>query len=139
MPLNLSDLSELLQYLSADCDRDTWVAVAMGVKAEFGEAGFDAWDAWSQQGKDYKAADARSVWKSCRKRGTGMGTVIKLAKDGGWRPHREPITAEEKRRLAVEAEQRRAARQAEIEADEARLAVMREAVAEACGQIWAKH
>lgn len=139
IPLTLSDLSELLQYLSADCDRDTWVAVAMGVKAEFGEAGFDAWDAWSQQGKEYKAADARSVWKSCRKRGTGMGTVIKLAKDAGWKPHREPMTAEEKRRLAAEAEQRRAARQAEIEADEARLAVMREAVAAACQVIWEKH
>lgn len=139
IPLTLSDLAELLQYISPDCDRDTWVAVAMGVKAEFGEAGFDAWDSWSQGGATYKASDARSVWRSCRKAGTGMGTVIKLAREGGWHPRREPMTAEEKRRLAAEAEQRRAARQAEIEADEARLAVMREAVAEACQQIWDKH
>ncbi|WP_217476598.1 PriCT-2 domain-containing protein [Stutzerimonas stutzeri] len=138
VPLTLADLGELLQYIGAD-DRDTWLAVAMGVKAEFGEAGFDAWNAWSQTGEGYSAADAKSVWKSCRKRGTGMGTVIKLAKDKGWAPRREPMTAEEKRQLNAEAEARRAARQAEVEVDEARLAVMREAVAQACELILTKH
>lgn len=138
VPLALTDLAELLTFIHAD-DRDTWLAVAMGVKAEFGEAGFDTWNAWSQTGEGYNSADAKSVWKSCRKRGTGMGTVIKLAKDEGWSPRREPMTAEEKRRLNAEAEERRAARQAEIEADEARLAVMREAVAQACETIWTKH
>ena len=139
VPLSLSDLAELLQYISPDCDRDTWVAVAMGVMAEFGEAAFAEWDNWSQGGSNYKAVDAKSVWKSCRKSGTGMGTVVKLAKDNGWTPRREPMTAEDKRRLAAESEARRVARQAEVEADEARLAVMREAVAAACQTIWDKH
>ncbi len=138
VPLTVADLQELLSYIPAD-DRDTWVAVAMGVKAEFGEAAFDAWDAWSQGEKSYNAKAARDVWKSCRKGGTGMGTVIKLAKDNGWAPRREPMTAEEKRRLNAEAEARRVARQAEVEADEAKLAIMREAVASACEVIWAKH
>lgn len=137
-PLNVSDLPELLSYIPAD-DRDTWVAIAMGVKAEFGEAGFDAWDAWSQTAAAYKPRDAKDVWKSCRRGGTGMGTVIKLAKDNGWAARREPMTAEEKRRLNAEAEARRAARQLEVEADEAQLAVMREAVAGACQLIWDKH
>ena len=138
VPLTVADLQELLSYIPAD-DRDTWVAVAMGVKSEFGEAAFDAWDAWSQGEKSYNAKAARDVWKSCRKGGTGMGTVIKLAKDNGWAPRREPMTAEEKRRLNAEAEARRVARQAEVEADEAKLAIMREAVASACQLIWAKH
>lgn len=138
VPLTVADLPELLSYIPAD-DRDTWVAVAMGVKSEFGEAAFDAWDAWSQPDKDYNAADARSVWKSCRKGGKGIGTVINLAKAGGWSPRREPMTAEDKRRLNAEAEARRVARQAEVEADEAKLAIMREAVAAACLLIWNKH
>lgn len=137
-PLTVADLQELLSYIPAH-DRDTWVAVAMGVKAEFGEAGFDAWDTWSQTAGAYKARDAKDVWKSCRRGGTGMGTVIKLAKDNGWAPRREPMTGEEKRRLSAEAEARRAARQLEVEADEAQLAVMREAVANACQMIWDKH
>jgi putative DNA primase/helicase len=138
VPLTVADLQELLSYIPA-IDRDTWLGVAMGVKAEFGEAAFDAWDAWSQGEKSYSTKDARAVWKSCRKAGTGMGTVIKLAKDNGWAPRREPMTAEEKRRLNAEAEARRLARQAEVEADEAQLAVMREAVACACQLIWLKH
>jgi putative DNA primase/helicase len=138
VPLTVADLQELLSYIPA-IDRDTWLGVAMGVKAEFGEAAFDAWDAWSQGEKSYSTKDARAVWKSCRKGGTGMGTVIKLAKDNGWAPRREPMTAEEKRRLNAEAEARRVARQAEVEADEAKLAVMREAVAAGCELIWLKH
>ncbi|MBK3748718.1 PriCT-2 domain-containing protein [Stutzerimonas balearica] len=138
VPLTLADLPELLQYIPAD-DRETWLQVGMGIKAEFGGAGFDAWDTWSATGEGYKAADAQAVWRSFRKAGTGMGTVIKLARDKGWSPRREPMTAEEKRQLNAEAEKRRAARQAEIEADEARLAVMREAVAKACELIWTKH
>lgn len=138
IPLTVADLHELLSYIPAD-DRETWLQVGMGVKAEFGTNGFDAWDTWSSSAASYSTADAKTVWRSFRKAGTGMGTVIKLAKDGGWRPRREPMTAEEKRRLTAEAEARRAVRQAEIEADEARLLVMREAVAEACALIWAKH
>ncbi|MHA6639948.1 PriCT-2 domain-containing protein [Stutzerimonas frequens] len=138
VPLTLADLPELLQYIPAD-DRDTWLLVGMGIKAEFGSNGFDAWDTWSAGADSYSTADAKTVWRSFRKAGTGMGTVIKLAKDKGWRPRREPITAEEKRRLNAEAEARRAMRQAEIEADEARAQVMREAVAAACELIWTKH
>ncbi|QGW22894.1 hypothetical protein GOM96_18460 [Stutzerimonas degradans] len=138
VPLTLADLAELLQFIRAD-DRDTWLQVGMGIKAEFASAGFDAWDTWSATGDGYNAADAKTVWRSFRKAGTGMGTVIKLAKDNGWRPRREPMTAEEKRRLNAEAEARRAVRQAEIEADEARAQVMREAVAAACELIWTKH
>lgn len=138
VPLTLDDLDDLLTFIAAD-DRDTWRTVGMGVKAEFGEAGFDVWDRWSQSGDGYKAADAKSVWKSFRKRGVGMGTVIKLAQEKGWKPNREPLTKEEKRRFAQEAEARRAARQAELEADEARLAVMQGLVAEACQRVWAEH
>lgn len=138
IPLTLADLEELLRFIPAD-DRETWRTVAMGVKVEFGDDGFDAWDRWSQTGDGYKAFDARSVWKSCRKSGIGMGTVIKLAQDKGWKPNREPLTKEEKRRFAQEAEARRKARQAELEADEARLAVMQGLVAEACRKVWAEH
>lgn len=44
VPLTLADLPELLQYIKAD-DRDTWLQVGMGIKAEFGSNGFDAWEA----------------------------------------------------------------------------------------------
>lgn len=134
----LAELPGLLRFIAAD-SREVWVQVGMGVKAHFGEAGFDAWDAWSASGEGYRAADAKTVWRSFRGSGVGIASVIKLAKGNGWQPHKHQLSAEDRRRLSAEADARRAARQAEIEADEARLLVMREAVAEACELIWTKH
>ncbi|WP_433770861.1 PriCT-2 domain-containing protein [Pseudomonas putida] len=138
IPLQLSDLPYLLQYISPD-QRDTWVEVGMGLKAEFGQDGYGPWNIWSQSSKSYDGKAALSVWKSFKKGGTGMGTVIKLALDAGWRPDKTEMTAEEKKRFAAEAEVRRKQRQAEVEADEALLEEMRALVADSCLRIWTDH
>lgn len=138
IPLTLSDLSLLLRYIPA-CDRATWVEVGMGIKAEFGADGWDAWDTWSQSGTGYNLRDAKAVWRSFRKGGTGIGSVIKLALDNGWKPEQKELSAEDKRRFAREQEARRKQRQAEVEADEAKLAKMRSQVATECAVIWAQH
>lgn len=135
--LQLADLHLLLAFIPAD-SRDVWLQVGMGLKAEFGESAFDAWDDWSQSGTGYSPRDARTVWRSFRKSGTGMGTVIKLAMDAGWRPEQKELSREDKRRFAEQQEARRKERQAEVEADEARSSTMREAVAAACERIWAE-
>lgn len=137
-PLQLVDLPHLLEYISPD-SRDTWVEVGMGLKAEFGQDGYGPWNIWSQSSKSYDGKAALSVWKSFKKGGTGMGTVIKLALDAGWRPDKMEMTAEEKKRFAAEAEIRRKQRQAEVEADEALLEQMRALVADACQRIWNEH
>lgn len=137
--LSLDDLPGLLAHIAADCDRDTWVTVAMGVKAEFGENGYQDFDAWSQGGHNYKHADALAVWKSCKGGSVTIGSVIHLAKDGGWRPQKLELTAEEARAKKAESEARRQQRQAEIEADEARLAVMQQQVQQATLRIINEH
>ncbi|MNZ90615.1 DNA primase TraC [compost metagenome] len=136
--LQLADLPLLLRFIPAD-SREVWLKVGMGVKVEFGEPGFDAWDDWSQSGTGYSPRDAVMVWRSFRKAGTGMGTVIKLAKDAGWLPEKRELSREDKRRLDEQLEARRKAREAEVTADKARTARMNEAVAEACACIWAEH
>lgn len=138
IPVTLQDLHVLLRFIPAS-DRETWVQVGMGIKSEFGLDGWDAWDTWSQSGTGYKLSDAKTVWKSFRKAGTGLGTVIKLAMDNGWTPDKKELSAEDKRRFKREHEARRAARQAEVEADEALLKRMRALVAEQCSAIWANH
>ncbi|MCF5056769.1 toprim domain-containing protein [Pseudomonas proteolytica] len=138
IPLQLSDLPHLLQYISPD-SRDTWVEVGMGLKAEFGQDGYGPWNVWSQSSKSYDGKAALTVWKSFKRVGTSMGTVLKQALDAGWRPEKTEMTAEEKKRFAVEAEARRKLRQAEVEADEALLEEMRALVAESCQRIWDEH
>ncbi|WP_052659181.1 PriCT-2 domain-containing protein [Pseudomonas sp. LFM046] len=138
IPLALSDLHLLLSYIPAT-DRETWLQVGMGIKAEFGQNGFDAWDTWSQTGTGYNLRDAKTVWRSFKKGGVGLGTVIKLAQGNGWKPERTEMTREDRQRLAEQHESRRKARQAEVEADEAKAATMRAAVADACSIIWQQH
>lgn len=134
-PFTLHDMQAALLYISPE-DRDTWRNVGMGLKAEFGELAFDVWDTWSQSGSTYSAADARTVWKSMRKGGVTLGTVVHLATQAGWKPERKELSAEERERLNKEAEERRAQRHAEIEADEARVGRLNLVVAHACQRIW---
>lgn len=131
----LNDMRAALQYISP-AERETWTSVGMGLKAEFGEQAFDLWIEWSQGDTAFKVADAKAVWKSFRKGGVSLGTVVHLARQAGWKPAQREMTAEERKRLTQEADARRKARQAEVEADEARLRVMQHEVAAACQRIW---
>lgn len=125
--IELDELPGLLAHISPD-ERDTWVQVAMGVKAEFGEPAFTDWDSWSQGGSGYKVADARAVWKSCRGSGVGIGTVILLAQQGGWRPRKRDLTPEVKARLDAARAERRKQRAAELAAEQQLAETMREQV-----------
>ena len=83
--ITISELLLLLAHIDPT-DRETWLKVAMGVHAEFGESGFPYWDQWSQGAPNYRARDARAVWRSIHPGEVTFGTVIHLAKQGGWRP-----------------------------------------------------
>lgn len=125
--IELDELPGLLAHISPD-DRDTWVQVAMGVKAEFGEDGFSDWDRWSQGSKEYKAEAALSVWKSCKGGKVTVGTVIYLAQQCGWKPRKRELTPAEKERQQAERKARRAKREAELAAEEQLAETMREQV-----------
>ena len=107
MTAELSRIREAIQFIPA-IDRDTWVRMGMAIKSELGDAGFDAWDAWSQQAESYKPATAREVWKSIKAGGgVNIGTLYHEAKANGWRDdgtHQAPTPEEiaERRRIAAE-------------------------------------
>ena len=138
-PLSESEAREALQYVSPDCDRDTWFSVVGAIKDHFGEGGQQLCDDWSQGGQRYNKADFKATWRSARAGHYTIATLIKLAKDAGWQRRSGPLTPDERRRLNQEHEARRVARQAEIEADAARLVRMQEAVAHACRTILEEH
>lgn len=125
--IELDELPGLLAHISPD-DRDTWLQVAMGVKAEFGEPAFADWDSWSQGSSEYKVAAAKSVWKSCKGGKVGIGTVIHLAQQGGWKPRKRELTPAEKEKQQAERKARRAKREAELATEEQLAETMREQV-----------
>lgn len=76
--LNLTeqDIFDALGFIDAD-DRDAWVRMAMAVKSELGDNGFDIWDRWSKTSGQYNQKDARHVWKSCKGHGkVTIGTLL---------------------------------------------------------------
>jgi len=82
---NIERIRDALHFIPAS-DRNTWVQMGMAVKSELGEAGFEPWEAWSQQAESFDPKAARDVWKSIRADGkVTAGTLFHEAKARGWR------------------------------------------------------
>lgn len=137
----LDDVRAALGYISPDCEREFWVHMGMAIKSEFGSQGFDAWDGWSAQGGSYKAADAKSVWKSIKSSGAGrsigIGTLFNAAMTAGYKPDKKELTAEDKARLAADAEKRRLKREKEAAREAAQHEKKVAQVKERARTIWA--
>lgn len=124
-------IRDALKFVPAS-DRGIWVNMAMAVKSELGDAGFELWDAWSQQDDSYQSGDALAVWRSVKANGKmTIGTLFHEAKSHGWQDdgtHRKPTAEElaENRRIAAE--------RAEIE--EAEIAKQRAGTAAKAAAIW---
>lgn len=85
MNRDIATASAALAAIPADLPRSEWVRVAMACKA----AGldFEDFDAWSQQGTSYRAADARDTWRSIRADGgVTAGTLYHVAHEHGYKP-----------------------------------------------------
>ncbi len=129
----LDDVRDALRYLD-ESNRDTWVRMGMAVKAEFGDAGFDVWDSWSQGYGQYKAAIARQTWKSFRSGGISLGTLIHEARQQGWQPR--DLDDAERTRLAAEVAERRAKAEAQAKAEAAHDAKLADAAAALAERLW---
>lgn len=103
-----------LRFVEPD-ERDTWVQVAIAIKSELGENGFEIWDSWSAGSKRYKEAAAKSVWKSANSKGITIGSLYGLAKRNGFNPAEyqtqvpDPALMEQRRRESEARAQERAA------------------------------
>lgn len=117
LDLALDDVAAALAVIDPN-DRETWIQMGMAIKSEFGELGFADWDDWSSQSDKYKPKDAKSVWKSFRRDGVSIGTLINEARRNGYEFKTGELTKEEKRQRKREAEARRKQRAEEIERDE---------------------
>lgn len=82
------DLLPLLEYIDPTClSYQEWVNVGMALKQE----GYTAsdWDGWSRRdGARYHSGECFKKWTSFQGSSTPVtaGTVVDMAKDGGWEP-----------------------------------------------------
>ncbi|ARK40649.1 DUF927 domain-containing protein [Burkholderia pseudomallei] len=74
-----------LDCIPADLPRDEWARIGAALKNELGEAGLVMFDDWSQRGKNYDAAAARSTWRSLSADGgITVGTLFHVAMQHGF-------------------------------------------------------
>ena len=80
------DTEKHLSHIDPDCDYDTWIKIGMALHEE--GAPFHLWDDWSKRGAKYDGTTSQH-WKSFHKGGgVTYGTVVALAKQGGWEPRK---------------------------------------------------
>ena len=91
------DITELLSHIDADCGRDEWLQVALGLKHQFqadDATGYALFDAWSRTGtQKYDAQQAQKLWRTIdptpKQAGIApvtIATVAKMAMDRGYQP-----------------------------------------------------
>ena len=118
---------DALSFLDPNCNRDTWIKYGMGLKDQFGEAGFDVWNTWSSQSEKYSARGTRSAWKSFKESGkVSISSLFFDAKQNGWKygtAYKKPTKAEIEARQAANAA--RAQKAAEEKAAEEEAAAKR--------------
>ncbi len=135
--VTLCDAQDALGFLSAAAHvREDWVRYGMALKAEFGDSAYEAWESWSAGYPKFKQSEARATWRSFRKGGLGIGTLLKDAMAAGWQPRKTEYTAEEKARYARERAERMRVVEAQAQADAEHVAAWEAAVATAAWQIW---
>lgn len=83
---SIDDARDHLSHISPDCGYDEWIAVGMALQSEgFGVA---LWDEWSRGGTKYDGTTGQH-WKSFKPgAGVSYGTIVHMAKQGGWSPSR---------------------------------------------------
>lgn len=133
-PLTTETIRAALACIPADLPRDEWARVAMALKSELGESGFDLFDDWSQGGVTYNAKATRETWRSVKAGGRiKIGTLLHMAKGYGFR------LEDADTKTAPTPEQRKAQAKARAERDKREQAerdAVHQAAAKEAARLW---
>lgn len=73
-----------LGFIAPD-DRDTWIRMGMGLKAEFGDDAYTAWVDWSSSSSSFDPKACKASWRSFKSSGkVGIGSLFAEAKAAGF-------------------------------------------------------
>ena len=86
-PFSTDKYKEMLAFISDQDRYDRWVQIGHALKAELGNAGYPLWADWSAKSEKWNEVDEaenRKTWESFTPDQIRVGTIIFLAKKGGW-------------------------------------------------------
>lgn len=118
--ITISDVNEMLSYIPGDgLDYNVWLRILMSVHSEFpGGDGLAAVEAWT--GAYCLPNELEQKWKSFRKGGINIGTLVHFAKEYGYqrneidlrldkvRPRLDPVQKDTVRQIVEELAEKRA-------------------------------
>lgn len=104
-----AQLREALNHIDpVTASRDDWLKIGMALSAYTGnaQAALDLWDEWSQRDtRRYSPGEVASKWDGFHHDSTGVqiGTLLNMAKAGGWKDRRlnDSFTREREERAAA--------------------------------------
>jgi putative DNA primase/helicase len=67
-----------------DLDYDSWIYVGLALKGALGDAGRDAWEAWSAKSKKDIPIQTAKAWTGFNPNRIGAGRIFYLARQHGW-------------------------------------------------------
>lgn len=135
VPIPLHQAEHMLDFVDSH-EREVWVQVGKALASEYGDQAADAFDRWSAQAANYDERAVRTTWRSCLRKPGGytMGTIVALAKAGGYQfervaapPQEELARRREEKRARMAAEAARRAAEA-LQAEHGALAAWRGAL-----------
>jgi hypothetical protein len=90
------DLAEVVHAIPNHCGWYDWNAVGMAIYAASGgsDDGFIAFDDFSAKSPKYAPHAVQERWRNYRRSPPsriGFGTLVHLAREAGWRPHKETV------------------------------------------------
>ncbi|MEY8247322.1 MAG: PriCT-2 domain-containing protein [Bermanella sp.] len=133
----LEDVREALNWLDAGVSRADWVTIGMAIKSEFGDAGRDEFETFSQTSDKYKRADFLATWRSIRAGGAvGIGSLFKQALDAGYKPQKIEYSEQQKQQRQQEYAARAVQREHEAEAEKRLRDQLQRAIGAVCVDIW---
>lgn len=84
LDISLEDITKALEHVSSE-DYETWIQVGMAIKSAYPEDdGFQVWDDWSKNSDKYSPKEMPSKWKSFKREGVSVGTILYLAMQQGY-------------------------------------------------------
>lgn len=103
--IDINVAASALEYCDPS-DREEWINMGMALKAEFGESARDIWDQWSQKDSSYKVSSVNTSWKSFKKSGISIGSLIAKALSNGFKFDRQEVSQEDREKLDQERKKR---------------------------------
>jgi len=88
--ITAADVKDALSNLDPDCKMSEWIETGAALKHQFGEAGFELWNDWSEKGNKYTGEeDTQYRWSTLKPHPRGRApvtirSVLMRAREAGW-------------------------------------------------------